>query len=176
MQLNELEKIMPALESVSEPRRWNDVESSLAIELPNDYKRFIDKYGTGWIGDFLLVLDPSSVTERYNLVRSSVDILGNYQSSKESFPQYYSHTIFNGKNGIFPCGITDNADVIYWEYENGEQKNIVVYNARGGDYFSIESTLTDFIYGVLAKTIVCDRFPEDFPPDNIEFVIDEFFG
>jgi SMI1-KNR4 cell-wall len=173
MPLNELEKIMPALNDAGEPRRWKDIEKSLAIELPSDYKKFIDKYGTGWVGDFLLVLDPGSATERYNLIKSSAEILSNYQSSKESFPQFYSHTIFDGKNGIFPCAITDNADVIYWQYEDGEPKNIVVYNARGGDYFSVKSTLSDFIHDVLVKTIVCDLFPEDFPAENIEFVIDE---
>jgi len=95
-------------------------------------------YEVGWIGDFLLVLDPSSHIERYNLVNESVELLNNYQSSKESFSQYYKHIIFNGVNGLFPCAITDNADVIYWQYINGIAKNIVVYNARGGAYFSIE--------------------------------------
>lgn len=173
MQLNELEKIMSAPSCAGGPRSWESVEKSLDIELPNDYKQFVEKYGVGWIGDFLLVLDPNSVIDRYNLVKASSELLSNYHSSKESFPQYYSHTIFDGSDGIFPCAITENADVIYWQYINGEPKNMVVYNARGGDYYSVESTLTDFIYNILTKTVVCDRFPGDFPRDNIEFVVDE---
>ena len=173
MKLNDLERILSVPRCVEVPRRWDYYEKKLDIKLPSDYKQFIDKYGVGWIGDFLLVLDPSSHIERYNLVNESVELLNNYQSSKESFPQYYKHTIFNGVDGLFPCAITDNADVVYWQYINGVAKNIVVYNARGGKYFSIESTLIDFVYNVLTKGFVCDRFPEDFPAENIEFVVDE---
>ena len=156
MQLNELEKIMPAPSSAGESIIWKDVEKNLGVELPDDYKCFVEKYGTGWVGDFLLILDPSSAVERYSLIHATSEILNNYQSSKESFPLYYEHISFDGNDGIFPCGITDNADVVYWQYVNGVQKNIVVYNARGGEYFSVESSLVDFICNVLTKSVVCE--------------------
>ena len=99
--------------------------------------------------------------------------LENYRSAKESFPELYKHNVYDGVDGIFPWGITENADVLYWLFEGGNAKEVIVYNARGGDYYTSPLSFSDFLYKVLKKEIKCDKFPSDFPSSELEFVVDE---
>lgn len=42
---------------------------NLGMILPLDYKKFINKYGTGSINDFIWILNPFSENENLNLIK-----------------------------------------------------------------------------------------------------------
>ncbi|MEL7436477.1 MAG: SMI1/KNR4 family protein, partial [Chloroflexota bacterium] len=46
-----------------------DIEKQLSCTLPTDYKHFVLTYGTGWIGDIMLIYTPFSSKEDFNLLK-----------------------------------------------------------------------------------------------------------
>lgn len=161
--------ILPPVRGHGEKVDWIKVEKELNLRLPNDYKFFVEAYGLGWIDDFIMVLTPKANNYRHNIVLGSVRWLDNYQSSKDSFSEVYQHHIYDGKNGIFPWAVTNNADVLYWLFKDHEIKETVVYGARGGEFYSTHLSSSCFLYQLLTKQIICHRFPDDFPSAMIEF-------
>ena len=59
------------------PSDWPAVEAALGIELPNDYKTFVDAYGPGAIDDHLLVCAPDASI-------GWTDLLDNNEAAQES--------------------------------------------------------------------------------------------
>lgn len=40
-----------------------------------------------------------------------------YISMQSEFPEQFSFDFYNGKTGLFPWGITDNGDELFWNYK-----------------------------------------------------------
>lgn len=56
MYLNKLEKIIKSNTNLADQytkEEWEEIELTLGIKLPTDYKKFINRYGVGSINDFL---------------------------------------------------------------------------------------------------------------------------
>ena len=90
---------------------WASVEGRLGVPLPSDYKRFIETYGSGNIGNFLWIFNPFSNNENLNLERQVVtqaEVLNELRSYGESVP----YKPFPEQGGILPFGITDNGDLL----------------------------------------------------------------
>lgn len=54
---------------------WNQVEATIKLTLPDDYKNLISQYGSGSFSDFLYIFNPFSENEWLNLINSSPKIL-----------------------------------------------------------------------------------------------------
>ena len=87
---------------------------------------------------------------------------------KNAYENMYDNNLVNSdysfyKNGtgLFPWGITDNGDELFWNYLNGETE-IIVFASRYTDVISYKMNMIDFLVGVLTKKIECDIFPDDF--------------
>lgn len=60
------------------------MEKNLGMILPLDYKKFINKYGTGSINDFIWILNPFSENENLNLIKKGHVIREAYAYSKNN--------------------------------------------------------------------------------------------
>ncbi|MDE7251360.1 MAG: SMI1/KNR4 family protein [Acetatifactor sp.] len=140
---------------------WEEVEKKIGITFPEDYKLFIDSYGEGGINEFLWILSPFSENENLNSIEQFKLMQDAYISMQREFPEQFSFDFYNGKSGLFPWGVTDNGDELFWNF-NGDTLEIVVYESRYVSNMSYIMSMEEFLYKLLKKEIECPIFPDDF--------------
>lgn len=148
---------------------WKQLELSMNIVFPIDYKEYIKTYGTGCIDNFLWVLNPFCDNENINFIQKGRSLINAYKILRRSHSDIYKYHIFPEKNGLLPWGFTDNGDELYWETGLEPDKwNVVVckYN-----FYNYRMCMTEFLYKIISREIICDEFPEDFPDQNVEFSV-----
>ena len=97
--------------------------------------------------------------EQYKVMKNSYEIMINNKLME------YDYSFYDNGIGLFPWGITDNGDELYWNYMNGIAE-VVIFASRYADVFSCKLNMIDFLTGLLTKKIECDIFPDDFVLDN----------
>ncbi|MBX3439683.1 MAG: SMI1/KNR4 family protein [Planctomycetaceae bacterium] len=174
LSLHTLQKVMQPPESPFETPNedgWEFVEARLGFALPDDYKKFINCYGTGAVDRFLWVLNPFSENKHLNLFESSGIQLQTLRQLRDEFGEHIPYAVFPNPNGIFPWAITDNGDVLYWVCDGLPSNWLIVVNeSRGPRWREYGLTTTDFLTKVITKELFVDVFPEDFPSESPAFV------
>lgn len=144
---------------------WSSVEASLGTRVPEDYKGFIDVYGTGVIGDFLWVFNPFSRRKYVNLhtqVRAQLDAIEDLDG--KPYPLYPK------PGGLLPWGLTDNGNALYWLTAGDPVAwQVVINESRGPEFERHNVSLTGFLTGVITGAIVSKLFPGDFLDRAITF-------
>lgn len=152
-----------------QPHEWSKIEALLGISLPEDYKEFTSLYGTGRIDNFLWVFNPSSQNENINLatqVRVQLGALSDLQTFGEVLP----YKLYPEPDGIFPFGITENGDVLYWKTTGQpEAWSVLVNEARSPEWETFSMTMTEFLLEVLNRRIRPSAFPNAFPSSTPSF-------
>lgn len=161
MTIASLSSVMPPPANPIEARgSWSDVEGVLGAQLPDDYRDFIERYGSGTIDHFITILNPFSVRPTLNLLEQSKRQLNALRDLRENFHEQNPFELYPSHGGLLPVAITDNGDVIHWlTCPNRDSWAIVVNEARSPDYQKFECSLTDFLTGIIKKSIVCRAFP-----------------
>lgn len=148
-----------------EKRTWRETESKMGIVFPEDYKRFIEQYGAGAINGFLWILSPFCENKNINLPEKFKVMQASYISIKKEFPDKFWYDFYEAGKGLFPWGITDNGDELFWCF--GESRTeIVVFASRYAERVSYPMNMEEFLYKILTKEIVCSIFPDDFVLDK----------
>lgn len=171
MTIARLFRIMsPPTEPVESNGSWSSVESALEIKIPDDFKSFIERYGSGTIGDFISVLNPFSLRPNLNLMEQSKRQLIALRDLHDDFGEPSPFELYPTAGGLLPVAITDNGDVIHW-MTNGDPVDwtVVVNEARSPDYQQFSCNLTVFLADVIEKSIVCRAFPKSIFDDGVEF-------
>lgn len=88
-----------------------------------------------------------------------------YNCMKEQFPEDFTLEFYDGKTGLFPWGVTDNGDELYWNVKE-EGIELIVYESRYSGKEKYLMDMTQFLCGLLDKSIICSIFPDDFVLDN----------
>jgi hypothetical protein len=145
---------------------WKQVEATIGLTLPDDYKNLISQYGTGRFSDFLYAFNPFSVNECLNLINSSQRILEGERKFKEEFP----FPLFPEPNGLFPWGSTDNGNYLYWHTKGEPRDWAVIVCARETKHKFYEMSTTQFLEKWLSRELICQVFP-----DNNEYFPDAAF-
>ena len=57
----------PDPQETAPPKSWEKIVARLGLELPPDYKAFINRYGTGSFDDFIIIYNPFADNEYPNL-------------------------------------------------------------------------------------------------------------
>jgi hypothetical protein len=162
--VNDLVEIMsppqnPA-EASGEP--WDRVEARIGTILPDDYKVFIETYGSGRIDPFIWVLNPFSSRKYINLLGQRVMQLSALKEPKDKFDDECPYPLYPESGGLLPCAMTDNGDVIHWlTVGPANEWSIVVNGGRVPVYKSYRMNLTAFLAGLLTGTVRCSIFPQD---------------
>lgn len=150
---------------------WDVVEKKLGLMLPDDYKEFIDAYGTGGIGNFIWILTPFSKDANINLESKKKVMLEGYLESKSKAPEDFPFSPVTRNVGLMPWGYTENGDELYWFFTGAADKcKIIVYESRSAIYYEYDMSFSEFIVGILAGDISCKAFPDDFLEYGLEYL------
>jgi hypothetical protein len=150
---------------------WVPVEKRIGTLLPDDYKEFIELYGSGCIDKFLWVFNPFSLNENLNLERQ-LSIQARVLADLKLYGEVIPYKTFPDKGGILPFGVTENGDVLFWRTEGMPNDwSVVVNDARAPAWNSFELSMTQFLAELLQRKLVCSIFPNDFPGPSAVFEV-----
>jgi hypothetical protein len=145
--------------AVSDEARWSAVEEKLGLQLPTDYKVFIGIYGTGFIGDFIILYNPFSTDKPVNLFYEMERVIkGERQlrlSSRIELPLYPE------PGGLLPFARTFGGDNLFWQTQGKPDGwTLYLHEVRGPIHEEYVMTMSDFFIKLLrshTKKIVVPR-------------------
>ncbi|USA45403.1 SMI1/KNR4 family protein [Acinetobacter sp. C26M] len=148
---------------------WDTIESKLGLVIPNDYKEFIQIYGSGSIDSFLTIFNPFSENININLI-DQLYVQSEVYKDLKSYGEEVPYDFFPLKNGILPFGMTDNGDVLFWQVNDlPKEWNVIINEARSSNWDVLKISMTDFLLGILQRKVVCNFFPSTFPSKEPSF-------
>jgi hypothetical protein len=153
-------------------QNWEYTEKKLGFIFPSDYKEFIELYGAGVINDFLWIYSPFSINENINILNKFEILKCSYNAMKKSFPNDYKLEFYNGRTGLFPWGITDDGDELYW-LKSEKNMKLVIFERQYENMLEYDMNMTTFLMKILTKQIICDFMPSDFTSYNNRYTVVE---
>lgn len=130
------------------PSSWDFVEEKVGIKLPNDYKNFINTYGTGWIGRFLYIWSPFTNTSYANFLINYPQRLEWWKEGQLPYPLYPE------TNGVLPFAATKDGDTLCWITKGlPDEWHICIFDPRSPDYDHYPFGLDEFLYRLLTGKI-----------------------
>jgi hypothetical protein len=133
---------------------WANVEREIGIALPNDYKIFIQTYGTGVIGRFLQIWNPLSKNKYMNLKHMARESLETLRIHKTQYEQEYPFALYPEKEGLLPFADTANGDLLLWK-TNGlpDTWELLFLIDFGPQYEAYSFGFVEFLIKVLGEEI-----------------------
>lgn len=104
---------------------------------------------------------PFSECENLNTVNKFNEIKDAYEVMKKELPEICEFEFWENGKGLFPWGITDNGDELFWNYTEN-YIDIVIFSSRYADKQVYRSGAVEFLIGLLEKEKKCSIFPDDF--------------
>ncbi|MFI8004228.1 SMI1/KNR4 family protein [Streptomyces sp. NPDC086010] len=161
--LAQLLNIIPAPEA---PRQkdWSEVERSLGVAIPADYKELMRVFGGSNWDDYLYVLEPDCPNENYDLVEWAKNRAEDLEDLWE-FETKPAELEVEGSR-IIPWATTDNGECLYWLAQRGieaEGWTVMVNEARGDrwEHFPVSCTqfLSSSLDGGIRSNILSSLYP-----------------
>jgi hypothetical protein len=169
-----IEALTQVISSPSAPAEssvdWPQVEEKIGTPLPDDYKEFIQKYGTGVIDSFFWIFNPVSKNKNLNLIERIKISENELNTLRAQLPDRFTYAPYPNAGGLMPAGTTDNGDMIYWK--TGKQPNqwsIVIGSTRDGEFEEFETGFTDFLVSLISRRFSSRILPSTFPSVNAKF-------
>lgn len=164
MSLDLIQEVLGRPSTVIDPGhrdQWFQIEQSLGLPLPVDYKAYINTFGTGRIAGFIYLLNPFSKNSHLHLGKQSTIILAALRELRDMDPDECPYPIYPQPSGLFPWGATDNGDVLYWLMTGLPATwPIIVNESRSPDYeeFAMSTTLflSKLVSGDISSEILSD--------------------
>jgi hypothetical protein len=175
MQVHQLSQIVPPPNKPVEtgsPKQWQLVQNRLGTPLPEDYKTFIDTYGTGAFNDFLLPYTPFSTLEEVNtfLVLDTHHHTNNLIQTKTSrtWSAVKPFDFYPCTNGLLPWGTTSRmAQSFFWQVSGPPNTwPTVLYTLKTGEYEVWKMPFSVFILKLITREIKSVLLPDKFPPQD----------
>jgi hypothetical protein len=117
--IDEITQILPIPQNPSEPGDsafWTNIEEQCKTALPDDYKWFINTYGSGQIGGFVCIYNPFSANQYINLLSQMKVILDiEKELKRECDDSECPFALFPEADGLLPFAGTDNGDIFFWK-------------------------------------------------------------
>jgi hypothetical protein len=148
---------------------WKDVENTIKIGLPLEYKKFISHFGTGSIGNFLWVFNPLASNINLNLSQHQY-FHDAYNTMKELFPEDYMRPDFPDQNSFLTWAATDNGDSFFWIVEGKPDDWVVgVHSHDQGDEEISGKNTSDFLLSLFSHQLTSNILPKDFLEGSLSF-------
>lgn len=169
MSLEKLHSLLPAPPSVEQVGDWIKIEKEYGIQLPDDYKAFIEAYGSGSIDNFLWIFNPFSENKSINFEASTY--FGKaYQELKAISPSAHRRPIYPLPGSFFTWAVTDNGDSLFWSIgTNGEIDGVGIHSSDPSDEELFEIGAIELVYRLVAKVERSALLPEAFPSELPQF-------
>ncbi|HEX4349858.1 MAG TPA: SMI1/KNR4 family protein [Verrucomicrobiae bacterium] len=154
---------------------WDVIQRILEVQLPDDFKKLINIYGTGCFLRFLYLLSPFAPFDTsLNLLSGDTkQLLSNYKSGQKQFPQYSPpFPVYPHESGLFPWAITVNGDTLFWLRQGSPNEwPIVVCDSKFSEsYDRFNCTTAEFLCRLFSGKISPKVFPDDLLTMKLEFV------
>lgn len=157
----ELVGLVPPPARPPAPPDWSQVESSLGLRLPADYRWLVERYGPGSFDDFLHVFQPAADSEWVDL-----------QTQAERGRQLLQQRVDRGEPVPYPVDRlmavagTDNGDTVYWVQhaaDDPDRWTVVANGARNAKWPEFPGGLVEYLAAVLSGAVRPEVFPRSFP-------------
>lgn len=159
----------PPVEPVDAPRldAWEEVERALDFTFPNDYKGYVQRYGTGMIGGWIYPLHPfatspaASLRDRWASMLELIDYF-HREVGGPGFP----YPAYPKPDGLFPWATDDYNNLLCW-HQSGPPNDWTVVVAEEVDretYHAYDMGMVEFLVRWLRRDLRCPAFPDDVPP------------
>jgi hypothetical protein len=151
---------------------WAAAELAVGLTLPPDFKRFVTRYGSGSIDDFLVVFNPAAARQAMRFGPATEAYLAGLREIRGFAPDEVPFPIHPEPGGLLPWGTTDNGDVGYFvtsPADDPAQWSIAVGEVRGPEWFTHPGPVTSFLADVLDRSIQVSVFPTGFPSERPAF-------
>lgn len=155
------------------PRDWEAVEEELGLQLPEDYKQFVDLYGVGVVED-----DTTEIRIKSPRDKSGYDqLLDIGRARAESVletedPEERPYSVHPQIPGLLPIATDVNGYTLFLFTRGEPEEWPVTILSESGDFEEHPGPFTAFLLGVLTHRIstyaYCDPFFSD--PSKIVFV------
>lgn len=173
MSINSLTKIMPPPVNPVDSgagMQWPSIDKG--IEFPQDYVDFINNYGTGRIGEFLLIFNPFSGKEDLNFFEQFNMVLEDLRYLIESDSEYYNYPLYPTEGGLIPFGVTDNGDYLFWVFDSKKISNlwkVAIVAARSPEIEYLPWGMLEFIKEIATGEFKPNSFPKNTDFNNLGF-------
>jgi hypothetical protein len=152
--MQRLEEVLGEPERVVVPPPWDRSAAETGIVLPQDYRAFVDRYGSVRIYDDLLVWSPSIQFDPHGFekfVRASrfaeEDILLAYEDKEEEIP----FEVHPAPGGLLGWANNSKGDYCFWHMvgEDPEAWPVVVWIQDDLKWDVVDATTTEFLADVI---------------------------
>ena len=178
MSFEELVKMVPPPLSpvgAGTPDGWREVEFLLGITLPQDYKQFINTYGTVAFYNFFAPVSPFDngikVIPDNNLIQWVSEGIETYKMVQEGFPEECHYPTFPEPGGLLPFAGDEHGGTHFW-LTSGEPDEWIIVLGRSDfvDFEEHQTSLTGFLVGWLSGEIVPRLFPKNILNRNVPII------
>jgi hypothetical protein len=144
---------------------WASITLKMGIELPRDYKEFVDTFGGGYIDDYLYVMEPDCPFEASDLVgfvEERAEALEYLWSSSEDKPRELTEP----GDRLIAFAMSDNGEYVYWlakAEQHPDDWTIMVNEARGEWWEHHDMSFTQFLLSSLTGEVRCEILSDSFP-------------
>ncbi len=138
---------------------WKMIEEKIATPLPDDYKHFIEAYGSGYIGNQIIIWNPFSSIPNINFVPLGANKLTDLRKVRVKYKRefnevYPPYRIFPELGGVLPFGDTVSGDTFFWETIGHPNNWTVLFQENRHDYYEKHSySLSDFLIRLIKKEL-----------------------
>ncbi|SOE08990.1 SMI1-KNR4 cell-wall [Streptomyces sp. 2323.1] len=156
--LNRLQQLCPPPEPSHSPIEWTAVERALGTQLPSDYKKLVERYGTGSFKGFLSILQPNAAHEALDIVK----VTPSARNAVEKMSEWVEPPCPPCQ--LQPVAVTSNGDDIFWLMdppENPDSWKVTVNDLDSEEWFIFDGHLTAFLLGFCTNDVVVPSFPDD---------------
>jgi hypothetical protein len=133
--LDELERLVPPPDEVT-PVEWT-------IEVPEDYKALVARYGAANVGGLQLLV--AGHENRF------LDLLRQIEPQRAAVGHFESPY---PPDRLLPWGIDESGNVVWWLMEGDWP--VVANEARGEDWLRYDGSATDFLVAILSGELKSD--------------------
>lgn len=162
-----IELVPPPTTPLGLIRSWAEVESELGLELPSDYKKFIDQYGDGVIAGAGVDLGYIGIwnwRSKKNAMKGITNVVKNYEAERTDGHEF-PYDCFPTPGGLLPFGGTPNGDHFNWRTQGDpESWDVVFYSFDSAKMLLLEG---DSFSQALRDILVHDSVlvPSEFDPE-----------
>ncbi|GAA1940199.1 SMI1/KNR4 family protein [Kitasatospora viridis] len=162
--IEQLSRVLPS-STPGGSKDWASAARKMGIELPRDYREFVDTLGGGYIDGYLYVMEPDCPFEASDLVgfaEERAEALEYLWSSSEDKPG----ELADAGDRLIAFAMSDNGETAYWLAKAGQAPDewtIMVNEARGEWWEHYDLSFGQFLLSTLTGELRCEIFSDSFP-------------
>ena len=139
-------------------KEWEEVEHTLSVKLPDDWRDFCQTYGTGTIlPAALTIFNPFSESSRQWML----DQVQEFAAQREEDPEAFLYELYPAKEGLLPFAATDQRVVFFYRMSGKPTKwPIVIWRMEDEDWNKHAMTMTELLIALLKGNAVA-TFPKN---------------